>query len=148
MYEIGKRFKFSAKHRLPFVDPDHKCYTEHGHNYKVHLIMRAEFLTEEEWVFDYGAMSDFGDYIDEVFDHGNVNDAVYPGTAEAIAHHLYDLAAATYGSDLVFAVTVQENGGTYATYTLSDPHTGGVVSPGETALVGERGPEPFVPESP
>ncbi len=115
MYEIGKTFTFAAKHHLPQAEEGHKCREEHGHNYKVTLVMQSEFLTAEGWVWDYGAMSAFKDYVNTTFDHHNVNDTVYLGTAEAIAAHLYERAFVLYGPYVV-EVAVKETEGTYATY--------------------------------
>ncbi len=116
MFEIGKTFRFSAKHHLPGVAEGHKCREEHGHNYVVTLVLRDEFLTAEGWVQDYGDLGDFKDYLDAVFDHHNVNDTVYYGTAEAIAEHLFNQADALYGGRL-WSITVKETDDTYATFT-------------------------------
>ncbi len=115
VYEIGKSFGFSAKHHLPEAEEGHKCREEHGHNYKVTLVMGADFLTAEGWVWDYGAMGYFKDYLNDTFDHHNVNDTVYLGTAEAMAQHLYEKAVLLYGGYVKW-VTVKETENTYATY--------------------------------
>lgn len=35
-------FNFEAAHRLPMVDPDHKCYQIHGHSYHLQITIKGD----------------------------------------------------------------------------------------------------------
>lgn len=119
-YQISKEFAFSASHQLAGLPEEHQCARLHGHNYLVVLRLTAESLTGPGFVFDYGDMAPFKDWLDDTFDHRHLNDVVdFNPTAEQLAAHLADCAR-----DLLdlppavhTAVGVSETPKTWAWYT-------------------------------
>lgn len=94
MYEISKRFAFSASHVLDHLPEGHPCARLHGHNYEVELVLAARLLDERGFVFDYNDTAPFKRYLDETCDHQHLND-VYPlakPTAEKLAQIWFDVA--------------------------------------------------------
>lgn len=120
MFEIGKTFKFEAAHSLPYVAPNHKCRRLHGHNYQVDVTLHSEFLDVQGFVWDYGNMVAFRDYLEETHDHRNLNDVYENPTAENMAQHLYEWVEkqAPFGM-MLHSVTVKETDNTFATYRRS-----------------------------
>jgi 6-pyruvoyltetrahydropterin/6-carboxytetrahydropterin synthase len=96
MYRIGKTFKFDAAHQLLNLPEGHQCGRLHGHTYKVTLTLRSNTTAPlPGWVFDYGDMKPFKDYIDQNLDHRCLNDVPeinFQPTAELLAAFLYDKA--------------------------------------------------------
>lgn len=115
MYTITKQFTFSASHRLDQLPPDHKCYSLHGHNYVVEVVLQSAELNADGFVRDYGELEPLKGFIDEKLDHRHLND-VLPGvtSAENIARWLYDFARGLWPE--VVAVRVSETPETWAEY--------------------------------
>lgn len=92
MYKISKEFSFSAAHQLHGLPDDHPCSRLHGHNYVVTVFLQAQELDSRGFVRDYNELKVMKAYIDEHFDHRNLNDILAPqnSTAENIAKFLYD----------------------------------------------------------
>lgn len=97
MYTIAKRFTFSAAHHLTKVPDYHPCYRHHGHNYTVEVALEANFLTNQEWIMDYGEVSRIVKETINRLDHQDLNivlleEFAYSGTttAENLAKFLYD----------------------------------------------------------
>lgn len=116
MYVISKTFGFSAAHSLPDLPEGHKCRRVHGHNYRVTFVLRSPTLDRYGMVHDYSELKDLKEYIDSNLDHRNIDDVVFPSTAEMLAWHLYGEAMKSGYYNLVESVTVQETESTSATY--------------------------------
>lgn len=72
--EICKVFKFSAGHYLPHVPEDHPCHRQHGHNYKVEVIVRGERNPRTGMVVDFHEINRIIKPLIEQLDHHNLND--------------------------------------------------------------------------
>lgn len=120
MYTISKQFSFEGAHNLASVVPStHKCSRPHGHSYRVELVLRSPVLDDRGFVVDYGDLKPFGDYIDQNFDHKDLNEVLpCPTTAENIAKHLYDVAWKLW-HDVSITVRVSETARTWAEYSQS-----------------------------
>lgn len=120
MFEITKDFHFSASHQLQGLPESHPCARLHGHNFIVRVHLAARELDAVGFVVDYGELSEFGEFLDENFDHRHLNDRVaFNPTAELMCQHLYRIAR---GMGLpVVAVSWSETPKTWATYR---PETG------------------------
>jgi 6-pyruvoyltetrahydropterin/6-carboxytetrahydropterin synthase len=116
MYRIAKEFHFSASHQLTLLPDGHPCKRLHGHNYVVTVELAAPTLDEQGFVIDYHALAPLKRYIDEVFDHRDLNEVMRDEqpTAERIAKHFYDWCKARWAS--VAAVRVSETPKTWAEY--------------------------------
>jgi 6-pyruvoyltetrahydropterin/6-carboxytetrahydropterin synthase len=115
MFEISKRFEFSASHQLRGLPRGHQCGRLHGHNYAVEIVLRSERLDRRGFVRDYGELSALKGFIDRHFEHRHLNRLLRQPTAEAIARLIYRWAAARWPE--TFAVRVSETPRTWATYT-------------------------------
>ena len=65
MYNITRRYTFSAAHRL---EGHPKCGRLHGHNYVVEVALDCDVL-EDSMIIDYGAMDEIIKPIVDAFDH-------------------------------------------------------------------------------
>ena len=125
MYRISKEFHFSASHQLDHLPEGHQCARMHGHNYVVIVELDHYELNIDGFVVDYGKLDPFKEFIDEKFEHRNLNEVLGSGietTAENLAKYFYDtLRDDDYGVgyySLVSAVTVKETDKTAARYSL------------------------------
>ena len=50
---LVRSFTFEAAHRLPHVDPGHKCSRLHGHSFRVELVCEGEVDSRAGWLVDY-----------------------------------------------------------------------------------------------
>ncbi len=121
-FVISKTFEFSAGHRLQDLPPDHQCFRQHGHNYKVTLVLEAPTLNAYGMVRDYGELAPFKKMIEAEFEHRQLNDvlATRMPTAELLALHFYAYAHSLWPE--VVACRVKETDKTAATYAPSDPY--------------------------
>jgi len=91
LHEIRKTFSFEAAHRLPRLDPSHKCSRLHGHSFKVTLVVRGELTKEMDWVIDFGDIKKVFSPLLEKLDHHYLNEI--PGlenpTSEVLARWIY-----------------------------------------------------------
>jgi len=88
-YTIDKDFAFSASHVLTGLPEGHQCGRLHGHNYLVRLRLSGERLLPVGFLYDYGSMRPFGQFIDNTLDHRHLNDVMDGNpTAERLAQHL------------------------------------------------------------
>ena len=132
MWEIGKEFGFSAGHWLPSVPDGHPCKRQHGHNYTVKFLFRARELDEHGFVVDYNELDAVKQWLDDTFDHRNLNSCAVNSvaenpTAEVIARAIYELAPfpfpvkrSMYGMPQrvhLMAVIVKETDKTFAAYS-------------------------------
>lgn len=96
---IGKRYEFSASHRLP--NHNGKCRRQHGHNYM--LEVEVEGITKQEpgasdegMVMDFAKLDAVVDSLIEQLDHHDINQDIpafkvgYPPTAENIVMWVVD----------------------------------------------------------
>ncbi len=114
MYQISKRFDFSASHQLVGLPPDHPCARLHGHNYQVEVILAAASLDPRGFVEDYGNLTDVKEIL-ATLDHRHLNDLLdVSPTAENLAHWLYDRILPQHGK--LVAVRVSETPKTWAEY--------------------------------
>lgn len=120
MFEISKRFAFSASHLLEGLGDDHPCARLHGHNYEVEVVAAAAELDDRGFVVDYHELSPLKAFLDTDVDHRHLND-VLPGqpSAERLAWWLYEWCKANLDDDVsrhVVAVRVSETPRTWAEY--------------------------------
>lgn len=115
-YVISKTFSFAASHQLDGLPEGHQCGRLHGHNYAVWLDLTAERLDTTGFVYDFGQLAPFREYLDTRFDHRHLNEMLAGNpTAERIAEHLYGVARKMFGPR-VHAVTVWETATCSARY--------------------------------
>lgn len=126
MFVIAKDFTFSASHQLSHLPPPHPCARLHGHNYTVQVQVTADGLDADGFVLDYGELSRFREYVDQVLDHHHLNDVLGSSvatTAERLALHLAGVFATLYPVEdfpylSLVAVRVSETPKTWAEYRL------------------------------
>lgn len=141
VFHISKVFRFSAAHHLDRLSPDHKCFRQHGHNYKVTVELQGDYASVmgsyEKWLMDYGELRPLRAFIDQHLDHQDLNVVlsevfqifdVQP-TAEVLAFCLFRWCAAQWPT-VIYRVTVQETEDTSASY--SEPAV--ATSIGESAM--------------
>jgi len=92
MFEIQTSIEFSAAHSLR--DYEGPCARNHGHNYRLEIVVRTERLNDQEMVMDFAEMDRMLARVIEPVDHQNLNeippfDEVNP-TAEAIAAWFFE----------------------------------------------------------
>ena len=114
------------------VPEGHPCGRLHGHNYIVEIVLQSRVLTDQQWVKDFGDLDLVKNFIDEEWDHRNLNDwfeqfsdpdfdpedGPAETTAEMLAFVLYDTFKGSL-SQLV-AVRVSETPKTWAEYRRDD----------------------------
>lgn len=134
MYQIAKRFEFSAAHRILGLPTGHKCSRLHGHNFLVEVVVEATELDARGFAgVDYGEFGDFKRVV-ESWDHRTILRAHDPiadylvqhekeslilvdwqPTSENIARHLYRVAIECVSPNVV-AVRVSETSNTWADF--------------------------------
>lgn len=115
VYQIEKRFAFSASHQLITLPPDHQCSRLHGHNYAVIVTLESHDLNEHGFVVDYGDLAPFAQLLKEKYDHRHLNDLmVTPPTAENLARLFWYWCVGRWPQ--VIAVSVSETENTWARY--------------------------------
>jgi 6-pyruvoyltetrahydropterin/6-carboxytetrahydropterin synthase len=116
MFQISKRFSFSASHRIGGLPADHPCARLHGHNYEVEVVLESQDLDAIGFVRDYRELSPLGDMIRETLDHRHLNDVLGHDrtTSEELARGLYDWCAGHWPE--VAAVRISETPKTWAEY--------------------------------
>lgn len=116
MYTISKQFHFSAAHQLDRLPDGHPCKRLHGHNYIVEVVLEARAVDARGFVVDYYELDPIKHFIDEVFDHRNLNEVLrVPTTAENIARFLYDKFKPDYPA--LAKMRVSETPKTWAEYS-------------------------------
>lgn len=114
MFEISKRFEFSASHILNGLPEGHQCGRLHGHNYIVEVVLQSDHLNEVGFVRDYGELKVIKEYLDSTHDHHHLNDLYDQPSAEKIAVGLFSLF--THDFPELAAVRVSETPKTWAEY--------------------------------
>ena len=72
--EIFKEFTFEAAHRLPNVQPGHKCARLHGHSFRVEIHVRGSVGAQSGWVVDFADLSDAFTPLRDQLDHNYLNE--------------------------------------------------------------------------
>jgi len=72
--EIFKVFKFDAAHRLPNVEPGHKCLQLHGHSFIVEIHLRGPVDQPSGWVMDFADIEKAFKPLHDQLDHKYLND--------------------------------------------------------------------------
>jgi 6-pyruvoyltetrahydropterin/6-carboxytetrahydropterin synthase len=94
VFTISKDFTFAAAHHLDGLPDGHKCGRHHGHNYVVRVEVAANTVDRVGFVVDYADLGFMADYLDETFDHRDLNEVVlFNPTAENLARHLWEVVA-------------------------------------------------------
>lgn len=115
MYQIRKRFEFSAAHHLEGLPESHQCARPHGHNYVVEVILESKELNEVGFVVDYGDLRVLKTYIDTMLDHRDLNEILpFQSSAENLAKHFYEFCKEHWKETI--AVRVSETPKTWAEY--------------------------------
>ena len=108
MYEVRKRIKISAAHRLD-LSYESKCSNVHGHNWIIDVYLRAKELNSDGMIMDF---SHIKHVIRDKFDHKVINDVVdFNPTAENLAKYICDSLA-----PYCYRVDVEESMNNVATY--------------------------------
>ncbi|HXW33653.1 MAG TPA: 6-carboxytetrahydropterin synthase QueD [Acidimicrobiales bacterium] len=72
--DIFKEFTFEAAHRLPNVDPGHKCSRLHGHSFRVTVHIEGQVDERLGWVDDFADLSKSMKPLLEQLDHHYLNE--------------------------------------------------------------------------
>lgn len=90
--EIFKEFTFEAAHRLPNVEPGHKCARLHGHSYHVAVHIEGPVGDQSGWVRDFRDISGAMAPLLGMLDHFYLNeiDGLDNPTSEVLARWLWD----------------------------------------------------------
>lgn len=116
MFQITKRFDFSASHILEHLPEGHPCARLHGHNYQAEVVIESPALDDRGFCqVDYNELAPFQRFIDDQLDHRHLNQCMEERTtAENLAKMLYSIAKRI--SPFVVAVRVSETPRTWAEY--------------------------------
>jgi 6-pyruvoyltetrahydropterin/6-carboxytetrahydropterin synthase len=115
MFTIRKQFAFEAAHHLEGLERSHPCMRPHGHSYRVEIVLQGE-LDEHDFVRDYRSLDSLKSYIDNEFDHRDLNQVLeFPTTAERLAKHFYHWCKRRWPE--VVSASVSETHKTWATYS-------------------------------
>jgi 6-pyruvoyltetrahydropterin/6-carboxytetrahydropterin synthase len=89
--EIFKEFTFEAAHRLPNVEPDHKCARLHGHSFRVSVHLTGPVSTDGGWVRDFHDISSAMAPLLEMLDHYYLNEVegLENPTSEVLARWIW-----------------------------------------------------------
>lgn len=88
--DISKDFKFEAAHRLTMVPPGHKCAREHGHSYRITVVVSGP-VGLDGMVIDFAQINDAVKPLIDQLDHHRLNDlkGLENPTAENLAVWLW-----------------------------------------------------------
>jgi len=120
MYEVEIITSFSAAHRLR--EYQGKCERLHGHNYRVHIIARADQPGPGGMVIDFGELKKAAAEVLERLDHAFLNEippfVETEPSAENIAALIFGQVADRLAdkADLLHSVSVWESDNSRATY--------------------------------
>ncbi|MCX5861192.1 MAG: 6-carboxytetrahydropterin synthase QueD [Desulfomonile sp.] len=124
MYEVEIIAAFSAAHRLR--DYNGKCEHLHGHNYRVHVSVRASQTGRCGMVIDFGDLKKASSRVLERLDHSFLNEIepfveIEP-SAENIAAFLFSEIAREldHQAIMLYSVSVWESDTSRATFFRAD----------------------------
>lgn len=112
-YRIGKRFKFSAAHRLSNLPEGDPCMNVHGHTFWAEVVVESETLDENGMVVPLDEIRRKAGDLIEIFDHTFLNDLIEQPTSERLAKVIFDHAQRHFGQSL-YKVRVDEGPHNYA----------------------------------
>ncbi len=72
--DIFKEFTFEAAHRLPNVEPGHKCARLHGHSFRVKVHIDGPVDQRLGWVRDFADLAGSMQPLLEQLDHHYLNE--------------------------------------------------------------------------
>ena len=72
--EIYKDFTFDSAHRLPNVEPGHKCGRLHGHTFQLRIYVTGEVGQDSGWIIDYADIKKAFKPIYQRLDHNYLNE--------------------------------------------------------------------------
>jgi 6-pyruvoyltetrahydropterin/6-carboxytetrahydropterin synthase len=75
-YTIYKSFRFEAAHHLTGLPDGHQCGRQHGHSYRVTVILEADELVIPGFVADFGDLKPVKRWVDTVMDHQDLNEVL------------------------------------------------------------------------
>lgn len=81
-YRLGRRFSFSAAHRLPNVPDGHPCGRLHGHTYRFDLEVTGPLSEPSGWVMDLDILDGVVREIIGRLDHQFLNETLDNPTVE------------------------------------------------------------------
>jgi 6-pyruvoyltetrahydropterin/6-carboxytetrahydropterin synthase len=84
--EIFKEFTFEAAHRLPNVEPGHKCGRLHGHSFRVDVYVSGPIGERSGWIIDFAEIKDAFKPLDDLLDHHYLNEI--PGLENPTSENL------------------------------------------------------------
>jgi len=89
--EIFKEFSFEAAHRLPNVEPGHKCARLHGHSFRVTIFVEGPVGQTSGWVMDFADLKSAFQPVYAALDHRYLNDidGLANPTSENIARWIW-----------------------------------------------------------
>jgi 6-pyruvoyltetrahydropterin/6-carboxytetrahydropterin synthase len=127
MFEVEIIAAFSAAHRLR--DYNGKCEHLHGHNYRVHVCVRASAPGKGGMVIDFGDLKRASNRVLDRLDHSFLNEIepfveIEP-SAENIAAFLFSEIARELidQGKMLYSVSVWESDTSRATFVRDDGHT-------------------------
>lgn len=90
--EIFKEFTFEAAHRLPSVQPGHKCARLHGHSFRIEIHVRGSVGAQSGWVLDFADIADAFKPLRDQLDHNYLNeiDGLSNPTSEILAQWIWN----------------------------------------------------------
>jgi 6-pyruvoyltetrahydropterin/6-carboxytetrahydropterin synthase len=90
--DVFKTFTFEAAHRLPNVEPGHKCARLHGHSFRVEVHVGGPVGEMSGWVMDFAAIEAACDPVRERLDHRDLNEieGLENPTSENIARWIWE----------------------------------------------------------
>jgi 6-pyruvoyltetrahydropterin/6-carboxytetrahydropterin synthase len=89
--EIFKVFHIDAAHRLPNVEPGHKCVNLHGHSFRIEIHISGPVDPRLGWVIDFADIAKAFQPLQDQLDHQYLNDIEGLGnpTSENMAKWLW-----------------------------------------------------------
>jgi len=93
--ELFREFRFEAAHRLPNVEPDHKCARLHGHSYRVAVHVLGDVDGHAGWVMDFADISTAFQPLHDQLDHRYLNEVegLENPTSEVLAEWIWERLA-------------------------------------------------------
>jgi 6-pyruvoyltetrahydropterin/6-carboxytetrahydropterin synthase len=93
--DVFKEFTFEAAHRLPNVDPGHKCARLHGHSFRVTVHVEGPVGETSGWVVDFADIERAFAPLHAQLDHRYLNevDGLDNPTSERVALWIWERLA-------------------------------------------------------